>query len=241
MINIAVIIHITYMLSIIIPTYNEEENIVKLLPYLKTNGGNNINEVIVVDGGSGDNTVTAAGNAGAITLICPDKGRAAQMNYGALHATGDILYFIHADTLPASSYVQDIQSAVADGFALGRYRTTFDSKNWILKLNAFFTRFDLFMCYGGDQTLFITKALFTAIGGFRNDMKIMEDYDIVERARKKAKYKVFTKSTLISARKYKTNSWLTVQKANYAIVKMYKSGACQDAMVEKYKALLNYQ
>jgi len=49
------------------------------------------------------------------------------------------------------------------------------------------------------------------------------------------------KGTLISARKYKTNSWLSVQKANYKIVKMYKRGTCQQEMVKKYKELLNYR
>ncbi len=229
------------MISIVIPTYNEQENIVRLIHYLKENSSESIKEIIVADGGSEDRTVELACQAGAIPVLFPDKCRAAQMNYGASLATGDILYFIHADTLPPSSFVKDIKKAVADGFGLGRYRTIFDSKSWLLKLNAFFTRFDLFMCYGGDQTLFIKKHLFTSIGGFSGEMRIMEDYEIVERARKKAKYKIIQKGTLISARKYKTNSWLSVQKANYKIVKMYKRGTCQQEMVKKYKELLNYR
>lgn len=228
-------------MSIVIPTYNEQENISSLIHYLKENSSESIIEIIVVDGGSEDRTVEFASKAGAMTVFSPGKSRAIQMNYGASLATGDLLYFIHADTLPPLSFEKDIKKAVAEGFGLGRYRTIFDSKSWFFKLNAFFTRFDLFICYGGDQTLFINKNLFTSIRGFKTDMRIMEDYEIVERARKVAKYKIIQKGALISTRKYKTNSWLAVQKANYKIVKMYKRGACQQQMVKKYKELLNYR
>lgn len=179
------------MISIVIPTYNEQENIVKLIHHLKVNSSAKTIEIIVVDGGSEDRTVELAGQAGAITVLFSNRCRSAQMNYGASLATGDILYFIHADTLPPSSFIKDIEKAIAGGFGLGRYRTIFDSKSWLLKLNAFFTRFDLFMCYGGDQTLFIKKHLFTSIGGFNGEMRIMEDYEIVKRARKKLNIKSF--------------------------------------------------
>jgi rSAM/selenodomain-associated transferase 2 len=226
------------MISIIIPTYNEQENIAGLIGYLMKNSKEMIREIIVADGGSEDGTVEFATKAGAITVLSPAKSRAVQMNCGASIATGDILYFVHADTLPPSSFVKDIEKAVLDGFELGRYRTKFDGKSILLKLNALFTRFDFFICYGGDQTLFITKNLFTSIGGFKTEMCIMEEFEIVERARKKARYKIFQKAALISARKYSTNNWLSVQLANYKIVKMYKRGSCQDQMVKKYNELL---
>ncbi len=69
----------------------------------------------------------------------------------------------------------------------------------------------------------------------------MEDYEIVERARKKGKYKIFSKAALVSARKYDTNSWLTVQLANRNIVKMYNNGAPQVEMMEKYQGMLVYR
>ena len=67
----------------------------------------------------------------------------------------------------------------------------------------------------------------------------MEDYDIVIRAKQKAKYKIINKNALVSARKYVKKSWWKVQKANYCIVQMYKKGASQEAMINKYKELLN--
>ena len=226
------------MISIIIPTYNEAAGIHQLVTYLLLHGGTLLKEIIVSDGGSKDATLQLAAEAGAITVTSPDKGRAAQMNYGASLSKGDILYFIHADTFPPPTFGHDISKATEAGFDLGRYRTVFDSKKNILKLNAFFTRFDFFVCYGGDQTLFITRALFEHINGFNSNMLIMEDYDIVVRARTKGRYKIIPKNVLVSARKYDTNGWWRVQKANYTIVQMFKQGAAQQSMADRYRTLL---
>jgi len=228
-------------ISIIIPVYNEAENIGKLISYLNQYKGTSVNEIIVVDAASNDDTVIVAKNAGATTVISPQKGRAAQMNYGASVAKGAILYFIHADTFPPASFADDITNAVKKGFDLGRYRTKFDSHKWYLKINAWFTRFDWFVCMGGDQTLFITQKLFKKSGGFKTDMLIMEEFEFVPRARKNARYKIFNKPAHISARKYDTNSWWRVQMANKKIVDMYKKGAGQEEMVNAYKRMLNYR
>ena len=230
-----------HKLSIIIPTFNEADNIGKLINYLKKNDVNKLTEIIIADAGSTDNTSEIAIKDGAKVLLCPTKGRAAQMNYGASFAGSDILYFVHADCLPPESFLNEIIHAIQNGFEFGRYRTKFDSNKKILKINGWFTRFDWFICYGGDQTLFITKKLFNRIGGFNCDMMMMEDFDIVQRGKQFAKYRIIEKNVLISARKYDNNSWLKVQLANRTIVNMYKKGAAQNDMVKKYKELLNYR
>ena len=227
-------------LSIIIPTYNEAENIERLVKYLHLHGNNELAEIIISDGGGSDDTIALAQKAGAIAMVSPQKGRAAQMNYGAGLATGDVLYFIHADTFPPTSFVKDIEDATLAGYGFGRYYSKYDTKKWLLKINEWFTRSDWFIGYGGDQTLFISKPLFGTINGFDTALKIMEDYDITIRAKKLARYKVMPKAALISARKYDKNSWWKVLMANRLIVKMYKQGATQDAMVKRYKELLNY-
>lgn len=229
------------MISIIIPTYNEADNIANLIHHLKRCGNRRVSEIIVSDAESTDGTIQIAKDAGAKAILSPKKGRAAQMNYGALLSTGDILYFVHADTFPPLTFAEDIMLAVGSGYSFGRYRTRFDINKWILKVNAFFTRFDLFVCYGGDQTLFMTRELFKSINGFNETMRIMEDYDIVTRAKEKARYKILQKDALVSARKYETNTWSKVQKANYSIVQMYKRGASQDEMVNSYKKMLDYR
>ena len=225
------------MISIIIPTFNEAAIIEKIISYLRWYGDINLIEIIVVDSGT-DDTLTLAKNLGAIAVTAGTKGRAAQMNQGAAMAKGNILYFVHADTLPPKSFATDIELALKNSFGFGRFCTKFDSKSKLLKANAFFTKLDLFVCYGGDQTLFITQQLFAEIGGFNANLKVMEDYDITTRAKQKAKYKIIKKNVLVSARKYENNTWWQVQKANYIIVQMYKKGVCQQEIITKYQSLL---
>ncbi len=229
------------MISVIIPTYNEAENIGPLVSYLLKNSSKENCEVLVIDGGSTDNTMQLAEAAGALTVQSLLKSRAAQMNFGASLAKGAVFYFVHADTLPPPGFITDINKAVAENFQLGRYQTTFDVDKIVFKINAYFTRFDWFICYGGDQTLFITKSIFKKINGFDEQMAIMEDYDIVTRARKFGRYKIFSKKAVISARKYKKNSWIKVQLANRKIVRMYKKGASQQDMINEYKHLLQFK
>jgi rSAM/selenodomain-associated transferase 2 len=226
-------------ISIIIPTYNEAANIGKLVAYLKNHAGEFVSEIIVTDGGSEDDTLQLAKNAGAVAVTSLKKGRGAQMNYGASLATGNILYFVHADVFPPVTFVNDILNAIKQGYSFGRYRMRFITKKWYLRANEFFTRFDFFVCYGGDQTLFVSSQLYNESGGFRDDMRIMEDFEFTNRLKKMGKYKIFKKGALISDRKYDTNSWWQVQKANYTIVKMYKKGASQQQMVDQYKKMLH--
>ncbi len=226
-------------ISIIIPTYNEAECIGKLIQYLCDHSDSSVVDIIVTDGGSEDDTIAIAKGYGVSSVASPVRGRAAQMNYGAGIATGDVFYFIHADSFPAADFIKDINQSIKDGYDMGRYRTKFDSDRTILKINAWFTRFDLFICMGGDQTLFIKKGLFKQCNGFNGAMKIMEDYEFCVRARQAGNYKIMKGAALISARKYDKNSWLKVQLANYKIVRMYKTGASQQQRVDSYQALIN--
>jgi rSAM/selenodomain-associated transferase 2 len=226
------------MISIIIPTLNEEANIKKLIPYLQNCCVNKEIEIIIADCGSTDATTAVAESLGAKLIISPVKGRAVQMNTGARAAKYDILYFVHADAVPPQSFFTDITDAVKAGYETGRYRTRFDSNSGLLKINAFFTRFDWFVCYGGDQTLFVTVSLFKKINGYNEKLLIMEEYDFVKRAREFTPYKIFSKTALVSARKYHANTWWRVQKAHYIIVRLYKKGVPQKELVEKYNRLL---
>lgn len=228
------------MISIIIPTFNECEYIESLISSIFKYQKGAI-EVIVCDGGSSDDTRSIAKSAGAEVFISPQKGRASQMNYGASKASGDVLYFVHADVKLHPDFEKDIYQAIEDGFSIGCYRYQFDSRLLLLKINAFFTRFDWIWCRGGDQTLFIPKNCFEQIGGFNNDFKIMEDYDLIVRAKKVFKFKIIPKNVIVSARKYDTNSYLKVQLANLKIMRMWKKGVSQSEMVDTYQKLLDYR
>jgi rSAM/selenodomain-associated transferase 2 len=213
---------------------------VALINFLQKYGSDKVTEIIVSDGGSEDGTFAVAAKMGIKAVSSPVKGRAGQMNFGASMAKSDILYFVHADTFPTQSFVNDIFKAVEGGYELGRYKTKFISHKPILKINEWFTRFDFFICMGGDQTLFVQKKLFEQLGGFKEEMALMEEYEFCRRARKHGAYKIMKGAALVSARKYEKNSWLQVQKANYKVVQLYKKGATQKTLVETYKRMLNW-
>ena len=226
------------MMSIVIPTLNEEDNIAILIPYLQKCGAGKGAEIIVADGGSTDRTRENAAALGVKVIKSERKSRAIQMNVGASAAQFNIVYFIHADSFPPPTFYTDIVKAVNEGYGMGRYRTKFKGNNWLLKLNAFFTRFDWFVCYGGDQTLFITVPLFKKMGGYNEALLIMEEYDLVHRAKPHTKYKIFPATALISTRKYETISWLQVQRANYKVVQLYRKGVPQKELIETYRHAL---
>jgi rSAM/selenodomain-associated transferase 2 len=228
-------------LSVIIPTYNEVANIARLITDLQRFAGGHPVEVLVVDANSPDGTAEAARQAGATVLLAPKPGRAAQMNHGARHATGDILYFVHADVGIHPDYVATIGAAVARGHEAGCYRFRFDSKHPLLRLNSYGTRFSGIMSRGGDQTLFITRTLFQQLGGFNEGYVIMEDFEIILRIRKVASFYIVPQDVRVSARKYETNSWLRVQLANLTAFSLFFLKVSPTRIARTYKAMLNYR
>jgi len=177
-------------ISIIIPTLNEAESIERLIHRLKNCGCSESHEIIVVDAGSSDNTIELAEKAGAKTLLSPKKGRAPQMNHGAKAAQGDLLYFVHADSLPPEKFCLSIKESLETGSQIGGFRFKFDSNKKILAFNNWTTQFDKIFVRGGDQTIFIKRKLFDELQGFDEKFRIMEEYDFIERAQKKTPYKV---------------------------------------------------
>jgi len=223
-------------ISIIIPTYNEEARIVDLLLHLKVYAPADT-EITVVDGQSNDRTVEKVKKAGFRCLVSPIKGRGAQMNFGASHTKGDILYFVHADTLPPKSFAKDIKTAIGKGFESGCYRFTFASDKWLLKINSWFTRFDRLMCRGGDQSLFVLRSVFDEMNGFKN-YDIMEDFEFIRRLRNQYPFTVMPKSIVVSARKYQDNNYLKVNLVNLVVFSMFLLGVSQETMVHAYTNLL---
>lgn len=227
--------------SIIIPTLNEAENIAQLVQFLKKNGDSRLLEIIVVDAVSTDTTVEYARTEGAKVLISHKQGRSVQMNIGARAAKGDVLYFIHADCTPPATYLDDIEQAITEGHPIGCYRYRFDNQRFILRINAYFNRFEPLWCRGGDETLFIKKETFEQLNGFDESYCIMEEYDFIKRARAVFSFKIIPKYAIVSARKYETNSWLRVQIANMTAFKMFRSGEPSEKIAQTYREMLNYR
>lgn len=227
--------------SIIIPALNEAEEIGRVVTHLCENADERLVNLLVIDAGSTDGTREIAASAGAEVLMAPAKGRSKQMNFGARHSRGEVLYFVHADTLPPTSYLDDITAAIAEGYPIGSYQSTFDTKHPLLRVNAYFTRFDFMWCRGGDQSIYIDRAVFEAFDGYREDYMIMEEYEFMQRVRKKHRFKIMPGATLISARKYEENSYFRVQLANLIVFNMYRLGFSQQRLAQTYCRLLKYR
>jgi hypothetical protein len=163
------------------------------------------------------------------------------MNVGAGNASGEVFYFVHADVKLLPSFASDILEVLAGGFDAGCYRYRFDSGLSMLKVNAYFTRFNLIACRGGDQTLFIKRQVFETLRGFNESFVIMEDYEFIERIQKSYSFHVVPKSIIVSARKYATNSWLRVQLANLTVFMMYFLKRPPLEMASKYREMLDYR
>lgn len=226
-------------ISIIIPTFNEEENIGNLVRYLQNiKEIDKVRDIIVVDANSIDNTVAEAEKAGAKVIASMKKGRATQMNAGAEESKGDILFFVHADVLPPQTYITDITSAINDGYAAGCYRFRFNSTRLALQITSYCTRFRGLMFSGGDQTLFIKRDVFRKLGGFNKNCLIMEDFDFILKVRKDHSFKILAKDVLVSDRKYHNNSYLRVNFANLIVFTMFLLGFSQNLMLNTYRKLI---
>jgi rSAM/selenodomain-associated transferase 2 len=227
-------------ISVIIPTYNESDNIQKAVNQLIVNAHQTI-EIIISDSPNSIDDIEAISFPESVRVIkSKTPGRAAQMNEAAIMATGNVLYFVHADTLVNPDFETDIESMITNGLDLGCYRYRFDKYfTPLLYINSFFTRFNKIWCRGGDQTLFIKKEVFEKLGKFREDYKIMEDYEILLRAEGKYRFGIIPKEVIVSSRKYKLNGYLKVQLANLKVMRMFLKGtASQDVMAATYQKLL---
>ena len=198
-------------ISIVIPVLNESLHIGQLLKHLLNHSSpQNIREIIVVDGGSSDRTQSIAKALNA-TVLSSKKGRARQMNVGAKVASGEVLYFLHADTLPPKDFDRHILNTVDEGYQSGCFRMKFDTKNPFLRFFAWLSRINHTLCRGGDQSLFIQKDIFRQHRGFNEAYLIYEDSEFIRRLYRNTSFKIVPEHVITSARKYRQKGWLRVQ------------------------------
>lgn len=168
-------------LTIVIPVLNEAARLPETLAQLAGMRARGV-EVIVVDGGSTDESVAVAHATGVRTLSA-QAGRACQMNAGAAAATGDVLLFLHADTtLPQRADAIVLDALGSGSHAWGRFDVLIDGRPWMLRVVAAMMnlRSRLTGIATGDQAIFVTRTAFDVVGGFP-EQPLMEDVELSRR------------------------------------------------------------
>jgi len=223
-------------LSIIIPNLNDAVYLERLLTFLLTHPVPS-SEIIVADGGSEDGSLNIVKQM-KCQLVKSEPSRAIQMNEAVKIAQGKHLCFLHADTLPPETFAQDFEEFKLHSKKAACYRSSFEKGPFMLKLNAFFTRFPWLVSRGGDQGLFITKDYFVSLGAYPEQMEVMEEYPLLDKILKDNELLIFKGSMRICTRKYRNRSWLRVSRANYVAFKLYQQGADSSEIKARYSEIL---
>jgi rSAM/selenodomain-associated transferase 2 len=217
--------------SVVIPTFNEERYLGACLEHVRR--ADHSVEIIVVDGGSVDRTVEIARSSSAMVLFSKE-GRGRQQNAGAQAATGDILFFLHADTLIPSNAFDLVRGAFEDpNIQIGAFRMVFDHIHPLLSFYSFFTRFETPFSTFGDQCIVVRKSFFGYLGGF-SEWPSFEDVRLLSLARRRTKVRKFPGTVITSARRFLVNGILRQQVWNAYLMARYFLGGSPDSITREY-------
>lgn len=218
-------------LAIVIPTLNEERTLGLSLPRATASA----DDVVVSDGGSKDATVELGRSLGARVVSGP-PGRGTQLNHGARAADGDVLLFLHADTLLPADARQRIESAVAGGAVGGGFQVVYDDARPILRLagRLINLRTRLTGCPLGDQAQFATRAAWEALGGFC-EIPILEDLDFIRRLKRHGRTVILGAPVVTSARRILGQGIVRGTVTNYLIWALYFAGVKPHRLARFYR------
>ena len=218
-------------LSIIIPTLNEESSLGRTLASVSGRA----HEIIVVDGGSNDGTLEVA-REHAFVVLDSKRGRGIQQHTGACHAKGDVLLFLHADTLLSKGFDIVIETTLSDPkVILGAFRLGHHPPSAFLNLVALMANLRsvfLKMPYG-DQGLFMRRSDYFRVGGFK-DLPVMEDVDLVRRLNKMGRFKLVKARVRTSARRYDRNGVVYTTVRNWSLIIRYLLGQSPERLHRFY-------
>ena len=219
------------LISIIIPTLNEDANIAALIAQTRSIGDC---EIIVVDGGSTDDTQARATGADRVLISSP--GRAKQQNLGAESCGGDVLLFLHADCRLPSTALNSIRAALADERVIGGcFQQRIDSPGlryrWIERGNAWRVR--IFKLAYGDQAIFVRRTVFEQLGRFP-ELQLMEDVFLMKRLRHVGRFVQLPDRLTVSARRWRQHGVIRQTLRNWMLLTLALCGASPDRLARFY-------
>ena len=217
--------------SVIIPTLNEEGyierciyNVLALDPDV---------EIIVVDGGSKDNTLKIAYDLGVI-VVDSWPGRGTQFNSGAERASGDVLLFLHADTeLPEDTFKCLEVFFQNREVQIGTFKIVYKPHHWLLDLISFFLQFDTILTKFGDQCIVVHRIFFDFIGGFP-DWPLFEDVGLFQIARKRTRIQSFPRRVVTSSRRFIEKGVLLQLFTIVWYLLLYLTGTSPEELARRY-------
>ncbi len=216
------------MLTIVIPVLNAGAGLAACLEAL--DGGD---EILVVDGGSSDDTVEIANQAG-IRVIAAPRGRGTQLRAGGEAASGDWLLFLHADTRLGAGWREAIAAHVATApERAGHFDLRLDDPAWQARVieRGVALRVRLLGLPYGDQGLLISRRLYDKVGGFR-PLALMEDVDLVRRI---GRLRRLDATALTSAERWRRDGWLRRSSRNVACLALYGLGVAPARIERLYR------
>ncbi|MCX5724745.1 MAG: TIGR04283 family arsenosugar biosynthesis glycosyltransferase [Nitrospirae bacterium] len=229
-------------ISVIIPTLNEERTVMATVAHTATLG---FEELIVVDGGSSDQTPllvesyrlsTQSSTLSPVRLVTAPRGRASQMNEGAKASRGDVLLFLHADTQLPQDAKATIEATFSDQRIVGgRFDIRFDRPsiwgsiisrmmNWRSRMSGIAT---------GDQALFVRRPIFERMGGFAN-LPLMEDIDFSRRLKRVGRTAALTPTVTTSFRRWEQQGPLRTILLMWRLRFLYWIGVCPHTLHRWY-------
>ncbi len=224
-------------LAVVMPVLNEAAGLGAALQALAPLMGRGV-QVVLADGGSSDATLAIAGEAplSALTVICAPRGRALQMNAGARQAAGELLLFLHADTVLPPDADTLVQRALASGTHVwGRFDVRIDGRSrWLPVIAALMNlRSRASGVATGDQALFMTRQAFDAAGGFPAQA-LMEDIEMSRRLRQLSAPACLRAQVVTSGRRWDTHGvWRTVL-LMWRLRFAYWRGASPERLAQRY-------
>jgi rSAM/selenodomain-associated transferase 2 len=191
-------------------------------------------EILVVDGGSSDDTAARAKEADRVLVTAPS--RALQQNAGAFASTGDVLLFLHADCRLQVGSFEAIRDAFQNPkFAGGCFRQRIDAAGWKYRLmergNA--ARVRLFKWAYGDQGIFVRRPVFERLGGFP-ELRLMEDLYFMKRLKREGRIALIDPPLRISARRWQKQGMLRQTLRNWSLITMAHCGVSPDRLARFY-------